>query len=643
MERLSGKPRLVAWLLVALSGPLIALSQHPANVPLLGLLGLVPLLLVLPHLSRGGAWLAGWVVGLCYFWGDMWWLGQMVTDPGNEWIIFAMFAFVATAMAAFWGVAAMISRWLMTRRQGWTIVLVPLVWLGIEFIHEFNTPAPYPWLPLGMAITELSLFLQTADIWGQYGLSLAVVLTNLGIARTLEFKPGTGRVGLRKQGAGRIALPVAAALVLAGGSVYGFFRVQELEADEARDGPLVGLVQGNLAQEVKVGTGAERRKRLQESYSEHMELSQTAARQHAELICWAETMLFGGATRDGLDRLSPRDSALFFDNGVPSRKLLQPSNQISATRQHNTSFAENFRARLAYEIKTPMLVGAITDIPAEEQDVEWKKPSYDTRVYNTAMLFDGQGRVAGSYDKRYLVPGGEYIPLEHVGLVRAIVEYYSEGLQGAVSRVEPGRRLTTFRLPSQTPRLQGRDWAFTSSICYEYAWPGCYAELHEQPARYPDFHVNISNEGWFRQSAELDQAMEYCRLRCIESRMPMLRATNTGISAHIDALGRTREVLTVDGRDREVKGLLLVQPAILKNPQPTFFVAGVGRALAHLAMWFTVVTMLLMAAGRAVEIRRHRRGRRAESAQERASMGTRKNPASTTAPADPSTPTRDQA
>lgn len=624
----------MAWLLVLLSGPLIALSQHPANVPLLGLVGLVPLFLVLPHLSRGGAWLAGWVVGLCYFWGDMWWLGQMVTDPGKEWIIFAMFAFVATVMAAYWGVAAMATRWLMTRRAGALILAVPLVWLGIEYMHEFNTPAPYPWLPLGMAITELSLFLQTADIFGQYGLTLAVVLTNLGIARTLELRPETGRLGLRKQGAGRIALPVAAALVLASGSVYGFFRAQTLEADEAPDGPVIALVQGNLSQEVKVGTGAERRKRIVESYSEHMELSQQAARQHAELICWAETMLFGGATRDGLDRLAPQDSALFFDKGVPSRKLLQPSNLISATRQHNTSIAENFRARLAYEIQTPMLVGAITDIPAEEQDIDWKKPTYDSRVYNTSMLFDGQGRVSDSYDKRYLVPGGEYVPLEHVGLVRAIVEYYSEGLQGAVSRVEPGRRLTTFRLPSQTPRLEGRDWAFTSTICYEYAWPGCYAELHEKPARYPDFHVNISNEGWFKQSAELDQAMEFCRLRCIENRMPMVRATNTGISAHIDALGRTREVLTVDGKDREVKGLLLVQPAVLKNPQPTMFVAGAGWALAQLALWFTVGILGLMAAGRVHEIRHRRRGRKAQAAQDKANTSMR-NKANDTASQTP--------
>ncbi|MBK8146612.1 MAG: hypothetical protein IPK62_17295 [Bacteroidetes bacterium] len=68
----------------------------------------------------------------------------MVTDPGKEWIIFAMFAFVATVMAAYWGVAAMATRWLMTRRAGALILAVPLIWLGIEYMHEFNTPALPP-------------------------------------------------------------------------------------------------------------------------------------------------------------------------------------------------------------------------------------------------------------------------------------------------------------------------------------------------------------------------------------------------------------------------------------------------------------------------------------------------------------------
>jgi apolipoprotein N-acyltransferase len=245
-----------------------------------------------------------------------------------------------------------------------------------------------------------------------------------------------------------------------------------------------------------------------------------------------------------------------------------------------------------------MLVGTLTDIPDEERTVEWKQSTYNLRKYNTAMLFDARGRVADSYDKRYLVPGGEYIPLEDVTFIREIIIGYAEGLQGYASRVEPGRRLTLFRLPSKAPRLEGRDWAFTSSICYEYAWPVCYQELHESPSRYPDFHVNISNEGWFKESAELDQAVDYCRLRSIESRVPMVRGTNTGVTCSIDAIGRVRDRLVVDGKDREVGGMLLMRPHVLERPTPTVFVSMVGRGVGWLSLVVILCIMPLMIAGR---------------------------------------------
>lgn len=612
-EKLSGRPRLQAWGVALLSAPLITLAQPPVDLPLLGLVGLAPLLLALPRLSPGGSWLAGWLVGLCYFWANMWWLGQMVTDPGNEWIIFAMFAFVATAMAAFWGLAALISRWLLTRRAAWCAWLVPLCWLGIEFLHEFNTPAPYPWLPLGAALCELELFIQTADIWGQYGLTLSLVLVNLALARAWALG-APGRL-IAPSGRGP-ALPAAALLLLAAGSLYGWVRVDQLQAAQRKDGPVVALVQGNLAQEVKVRPGAERMRQIQDSYSQHLQLSRQGVKQGAELVCWAETMLFGGSTREGLDRRDPEVSARYFPQGEPVRELLNATVPDDRGRARAVGFVENLRARIAHEMKTPMLVGAITDIPAAERDVPWKMASYDYRYYNTALLFDARGRARDSYDKRYLVPGGEYIPREEIGLVRALIEYYSHGLQGAVSRVEPGRRLTTFALPSSAERLGGRDWAFTASICYEYAWPGCYRELHGANARYPDFHVNISNEGWFRQSAELDQAVDFCRLRCIESRVPMLRATNTGVTCDIDAAGRVRQVLTVDGSDREVQGLLVVRPAVLDSPAPSLFVALVGRAPGHFAMWATLGIMVLMAAGRADAWRKARRARAAKAAEQ---------------------------
>ena len=609
IEPLKGKARLRVWGAVVLSAVLMTLSQPPFDVPLLGLVALAPLFVALPRLRPRSAWLAGWLVGMFYFWIDMWWLGQMVTDPGNEWIIFAMFAFVATAMAAYYGVSAMVIRWLLTRRQRHLLWLVPLSWLGFEFAHEFNTPAPYPWLPLGTSITEFTPFAQTADIWGQYGLSAGLALTALGIASLLHFEGDEAKLKLRTDPLRRFVVPGAAVLFVLASCVYGWVRIAQIEADVVDDGPLIAGIQGNLAQEVKVRNDPSR---LPNAFTDHLNLSRQAVGEGAELVCWAETMLFFGTTRDGLTRGREAESAALYVDGVPDRSLRDGRAYTPDGRSRPASYVETLRGRIAHEYKVPMLVGTLTDIPQDERDVPWKQSSYDLRKYNTAMLFDAQGRVAASYDKRYLVPGGEYIPIEDVDLIRQIMVDYAEGLQGYASRVERGRRLTTFRLPSKAERLKGRDWAFTSSICYEYAWPGCYAELHEKPERYPDFHINISNEGWFKQSAELDQAVDYCRLRCIESRVPMVRATNTGITCRIDACGRVEDTLRVNGVDREVRGLLLMRPSVLASPAPTVFVSMVGRGLGWLSLGVILCIMPLMMAGRVQRFIRLRRARLAE-------------------------------
>lgn len=606
IQPFQGTARKKAWALVLLSAALMTLSQPPANVPLLGLVMLAPLLVALPGLTPRASWLAGFVVGLPYFWINMWWLGEMVTDPGNEWIVFAMFAFVATAMSMYYGVATLMIRWLLTRRNRHMIWLVPLAWLGMEFIHEFNTPAPYPWLPIGVSITEFTWFIQTADIWGQYGLSAGLALTSLGLASLVHINE-EGRFKLRSEPLYRFVVPGAAVLFVAASCIYGFVRIGQMDAMEMQDGPVIAGVQGNMSQEVKV---REDGNRIPDAFTTHLRLSQQAADEGAELICWAETMLFYGATRDGLTRGNEANSARMFEDGVPDPALLGGTVLLADGRKHQVSYVEHLRARTAHHFKVPMLVGVLTEIPQDEQIHDWKE--YHHRKYNTAMMFDAQGRTLASYDKRYLVPGGEYIPLEGFGPVRAVIEGYSEGLQGYTSRVEPGLRLTEFHLPSKAERLKGRDWAFSSSICYEYAWPVCYVELHQRPQRYPDFHVNISNEGWFKRSAELDQAVDFCRLRAIESRVPMVRATNTGITCHIDAAGRVRDVLRVNGDDREVEGLLLMRPAVLSTPKPTIFVSMVGRGLGWLSLIVIGTILPLMIAGRVHTRLRIRRAQRAE-------------------------------
>lgn len=243
-----------------------------------------------------------------------------------------------------------------------------------------------------------------------------MILFNLAAASLFSIEGPQARLGLRRSGHNRHALPVAASLVAILGTVYGLVQVERYSALERTDGPLVGLVQGNLAQEVKV---LEDENKLPRSYSEHLALTQVAVKGRAELVCWPETMVFRGSTRDGHYFWGEDSSRAQFKDGVPSQSLRNSA-------EFTEFYISRLRAEFTTNFKTLMLVGVVTPIPPEEQDEDWK--DYGPRRHNSAMLLDSSGNLGGIYDKRNLVPGGD-IPHEGNFLFRWITTKYSEQLQ----------------------------------------------------------------------------------------------------------------------------------------------------------------------------------------------------------------------
>lgn len=565
------KPKtLLLWALAALSGLLLAYSTPPHSLPGLGLVALVPLLLALPRMTLKGAFFGAYLCGGIYIGANTWWLALLPAEGGNEYIVVGMFVLSVLVRAFSIALSGVFIRWLLTRQGRFWIWLVPLSWLGFEFVHEFDIPGPYPWLSVAYCLSWFGPFIQTADIWGAYGVAASLVFFNLALASL--FTLDGGRLRWRREGHNRMALPAAAALLAIVGTIYGVIQEQRYTDLEAGDGPLVALVQGNVAQEIKIGDDMEQ---IRAAFNDQMRLTHEASRQGAELIVWPESMVFNGATRDGHCLTGEHASRSWFKEGKPDAKLV-------VAPASSDLFIMRLRAEIFHLTHKPMLVGITTEVPREHQDEEWK--DYGFRRHNSAMALDAQGNVAGIYDKINLVPGGENVPNEGNPIIRWIATHYAEELQGGASFIEPGRRRTRFSLPSRSSRLGSRQWAYTTSICYEFAFPRTHAwlegDLSTTPR--PDFHINISNEAWFGDGSELDQAVVMSRFRAIETRTPMMRATNTGITCSIDACGRVRETFNVDGKDRNVRGLLMAKPAVLLNSGPTLFTSFIGALLAWL-------------------------------------------------------------
>jgi apolipoprotein N-acyltransferase len=139
---------------------------------------------------------------------------------------------------------------------------------------------------------------------------------------------------------------------------------------------------------------------------------------------------------------------------------------------------------------------------------------------NSAVLLRPSGDLEDRYDKINLVPFGEYVP-SFFNFVQRITKEAGD--------FAPGTRIVVF--PSDGHNMG-------VFICYESAFP---AEVRQFAKGGANLLVNISNDGYFGKSAAREQHLLLARMRAVENRRWLLRATNDGITAAIDPAGRVAE------------------------------------------------------------------------------------------------------
>ncbi len=142
------------------------------------------------------------------------------------------------------------------------------------------------------------------------------------------------------------------------------------------------------------------------------------------------------------------------------------------------------------------------------------------KYFTSILAFDGQAQIIGIYDKRHLVPGGEYLPLawllEPLGFRKVVnvPESFTEGSGPGVLTISGVGRVAM-------------------QICYEAIFPASVPSWETRP----DWLLNVTNDGWFGNSAGPYQHIAQLRMRAIEQGVGVVRVANTGVSAVLDATG----------------------------------------------------------------------------------------------------------
>ena len=176
--------------------------------------------------------------------------------------------------------------------------------------------------------------------------------------------------------------------------------------------------------------------------------------------------------------------------------------------------------------------------------------------FNSAVLLTDNGKLAQFYHKVHLVPFGEYVPLRETFPLFAwivgdlVPEDFDFG---------PEPRVLAMHKPAVS---------LAPLICFE----DTLGDLARQFARLgAQLFVTMTNDGWFLRSAGSEQHLANAKFRCVETRLPMIRAANTGVSCVIDDRGRITNRLQSDRGDSFIEGVLFAQVDVPKVPRQTFY------------------------------------------------------------------------
>ena len=349
-----------ALLMPLVSGVLLFLSFPKFGLGIFAWAALVPLLLALKNCRPGAAMRRGFITGLVFNIGLLYWISYVVVHYGYMPLYMGIGATLLLACYLAFYFAAFASGVAWFEQRGIPQILsAPLLFTCLEYVKS-QLLTGFPWENLAYSQYLSIRLIQIADVTGIYGLTFLIVLVNVVMADLI----GRFKTGCRGEPAFRriaVAAALSAALVI-GVTVYGSLRLAQI--DKALEGAkemTLALIQGNIEQDIKWNPLYQ-----QGTLAVYRSLSLGAAAAKPELIIWPET-----AT-----------PFYFQDIDDLHREVLD------ITKKSGTS----------------LLFGS---------------PSYQTKggvttFYNSAFLLSPSGVLSDRYDKVHLVPFGEYVPLRRL-------------------------------------------------------------------------------------------------------------------------------------------------------------------------------------------------------------------------------------
>jgi len=566
------------WLAAIVSGVLCTACFPPFNQTWLCWIALTPLIAAVWFSGKNSKrrWLRdlllGYVAGVIFFTASFSWLGALGTLFENFWLhglslllsiyLGLNFAFwswfcgllrppvVATVPTADATARPVANKWsAMLERAGrpaplpktpWVrstsnlrlAFLLACAWVAHEWVRGWLFTG-FGWNGLGVALHANWPLIQIAEVTGVGGLSFMVVFANVIALTTVRRLILEARAQAMRPHYD-LTLTMAAIVGVLGFGVH-------IAQNPPPSKPFrIAAVQANIPQQQKFDsqfTG--------KIFDQFRRLSEIA-------------LLRGGCSTCNTDESNPPS-----DLGPPLDLLIWPESSMPTPVLQDEE-SHQFVVNLSASTTADLLLGTL--------DVE------EGRDYNAALLVSDAGHNVQIYRKIHLVPFGEYIPLRHSFPLFAI----------AASRWVPGdfaagKDYTVFRLTN-------RDVQIAPLICFE----DTIGELTRQfVVKGANLLVDITNDGWFLHSAGSQQHLVNAIFRCVETRRPMVRAANTGVTCFVNGFGRVMQSLQDESASTFTEGVLTGEIGVPTEHELTFYTQH-GELFAKVCTCVTLIAIVAM-------------------------------------------------
>lgn len=394
------------------------------------------------------------------------------------------------------------------------VLLISACWTLMEWSRTFFLSG-FAFNPIGLSLAGNVYTLQTASLLGVYGMSFYVMLTNLSLFRTYLNKFPLGGI---LQSVALICLPF----------LFGSWQLYRYQ-EGIKQSPAIHSLLVQTAFPVEEGMCFSSHREMLEhvigEWKQIYRLTSAYKDRPVDLMALPEFVVPYGTYSFiyPYDEIKAIVEETFGEQAIdqfPPLKLPFASLDGETMKVSNAYLSQG----LANLFRCPVVVGL-----EDAEDIDGQRC-----YFSSAMLFEpleGNPYRHRRYEKRILVPMGEYIPFS---FCRDLAAQY-----GVFGSFTPGNEAVVW----------GNDqFKYGVSICYEEMFSDMMRENRTAGA---EMLLNITSDAWFPHSKLIRQHFEHARLRSVENGIPLVRACNTGVTGCVDSLGRDVAVLGENDVERE--------------------------------------------------------------------------------------------